>query len=152
MVEKAIEDQELELVHVEVVGSSKNSTVRIYIESEIGITHEDCSLVSRRVEDLLDENDPIESAYTLEVSSPGIERGLYSLKDFEKFADNSAKVKTDTAINGQRNFRGKIIGVKDELVVFDDKTNGVLEIPHSFVKKANLQFDIERELKQAKRR
>lgn len=150
--EKAVKSLALELVHVEIIGSGKNRTVRVYIDKEAGITHEDCSTVSHQIEQVLDTKDIIAEAYTLEVSSPGIERGLYSLKDFEKFKDSLAKVKTDAAINGQRNFRGTIVGTQGEEVVFDDKTNGTVNIPFSLIRKANLEFDIEKELKQAKKR
>ena len=150
--EKVVENQALELVHVEVASVGKGQTVRIYIDKEAGITHEDCALVSQAVEKMLDERDPIPGSYTLEVSSPGIERGLYSLGDFERFKGGQAKVKTHTAINGQRNFSGKIVEVRDEAIVFDDRTNGSVEIPYGYVKKANLEFDIEEELRQAKKR
>ncbi len=141
----------LELVHVEAVGTGNKKTIRIYIDKEAGILHEDCSAVSHGIEEILDSKDLISDAYILEVSSPGIERGLYSLADFEKFTNNSAKVKTDAAINGQRNFRGKIIGVEGEEVIFDDKTNGRVQIPYALVKKANLEFDLEGELQAAKK-
>ena len=119
--EKAITGQELELVHVEVVGSSKNSTVRIYIESEKGITHDDCSLVSRKVEELLDEDDPFENKYTLEVSSPGIERGLYNLKDFEKFADNLARLKLTQQLTDRETFVGKLSVLKIKMLCLTTK-------------------------------
>jgi ribosome maturation factor RimP len=87
------------------------------------------------------------SAYLLEVSSPGLERELYNLKDFERFAGNLAKVKTNQAVDGQRNFRGRIIGVEDEEIVFEDKTKGTVRFPYSAVAKANLEIDLQEELK-----
>lgn len=149
--ENVTEKLALELVHVEVAGSGKKKTIRIYIDKEAGILHEDCTAVSRGIEEILDSKDLVSDAYILEVSSPGIERGLYSLEDFEKFTDNLAKIKTDSAINGQRNFRGNIIGVENEEVIFDDKTNGKVQIPYGIIKKANLEFDMEKELKEAKK-
>lgn len=150
--EKFVEKLSIELVHIEIVNTSHGQTVRVFIDKENGVTHEDCSAVSFEIEKILDEKDLIPNAYTLEVSSPGIERGLYRLKDFEKFVDNLAKIRTHSAINGQRNFSGKIIKVRGEEIVFDDKTNGMVEIPFDFIKKANLEFDLEEELKQAKKR
>jgi len=149
LAEEAAEENNLELVHVEIVGSKKNQIVRIYIDKPDGIEHEDCSAVSTMVGDAIDERDLIASAHTLEVSSPGIERGLYSLKDFEKFSDNLAKVKVFSPVSGQRNFRGKIVGVEGEEIVFDDKTNGVIKFPYSNVAKAKLEIDIEEEIKRA---
>ena len=142
----------LELVHVEFAGVGHQAAVRIFIDKEGGVDHNDCSLISQDVERFLDERDPIRGRYVLEVSSPGIERGLYSAADFEKFSGQAAKVKTETAIGGQRNFRGTIISVEGGEIVFDDRTSGIVRIPWEFVAKANLEFDIERELKEAKKR
>lgn len=137
----------LEFVHSEVVGSKGSLTVRVFIDKPGGVSHEDCALVSRAMDAILDDDDLIPSAYILEVSSPGLERELYSLADFARFAGCMAKVKTRAAVNGQRNFRGKIVTVENEEVVFDDKTNGVVRFPYSAVVKANLEIDLEEELK-----
>lgn len=139
----------IELVHVDVAGA-RGETVRITIDKPEGITHEDCAKVSRHLEAILDAEDFIHSAYVLEVSSPGLERGLYKLSDYEKFAGNLAKLKTREAINGQRNFRGRIIGVENEIILFDDKTNGNVSIPFDIVSKANLEIDVEEELRRIK--
>ena len=144
------EESGLEFVHAETVGANKNLTVRVFIEKEGGVTHEDCELVSRNIEKILDDDDFIPSGYLLEVSSPGLERGLYSLKDFEKFAQHPAKVKTDKPIDGQKNFRGRIVGIESEEIIFDDKTKGTVRFPYSAVAKANLEIDLEEELKSKK--
>lgn len=138
---------EIELVHVDVLGAERSPTVRIFIDKPGGVTHEDCALFSRQIGDRFDQEDFISSAYLLEVSSPGLERQLYSLKDFEKFAGNLAKVKTNVAIGGQRNFRGRIKSVTGENIVFDDKTNGEVTFPYGAVAKANLEIDLEEELR-----
>lgn len=143
----AVREAHLELVHVELAGTGRTPTVRIFIDKEGGVTIEDCSDISLRVGKILDEEDFIPSAYTLEVSSPGLERGLYSLKDFERFAGQSAKVKTVEAINGQKNFRGKIVALDGENVIFEDIINGTVTIPYQTVKKANLEIDFEEEFK-----
>ena len=140
----------LEFVHAEIVGADKQLTIRVFIEKKGGVTHADCELVSRNIEKILDDKDFISSAYLLEVSSPGLERGLYNLKDFEEFIGNHAKVKTETAINGQRKFRGLIVGIEGEEVIFEDKTNGIVRFPYNIVSKANLEIDLEEELKRAK--
>jgi len=143
IVDQILEDKDLELVHVEVIGSSNKPTIRILMDKNGGIVHEDCSMVSLQVGDILDENDFISSAYVLEVSSPGIERGLYSLSDFKNFVGELAKVKTKIPIEGQRNFKGRIIGLSKEEIIFDDKTSGTVNFPFSIVKKANLEIDFE---------
>lgn len=143
----AADDNGFELVHVEVVGSEKQPIVRIFIDKPEGVTIDDCTTMSHTVGTILDAEDFISSAYMLEVSSPGLERQLYSLKDFEKFAGNLARVKTNVAINGQRNFRGRIKSVDGEEIVFDDKTNGEVHFAYNAVAKANLEIDIEEEFK-----
>jgi Uncharacterized protein conserved in bacteria len=143
----AAAEKNLELVHVEMVGAAGNPTVRIFIDKPGGVTLDDCSELSRSVEAVLDAEDFIPSAYTLEVSSPGLERGLYRLEDFERFAGNPAKVKTVEPVNGQKNFRGRIIEVKDGEIVFEDKTSGTVRFPYAAVAKANLEIDFDEELK-----
>lgn len=137
----------VEYVHTEIVGTKRNMVVRVYIDKPEGVTIEDCSLVSRDIETVLDADDFIPSAYTLEVSSPGLERGLYSLDDFRKFAGKKAKVKTTDAIDGQANFNGRIIEVENDEIVFDDRTNGTVRIPFNSVAKANLKVDLAEEFR-----
>ncbi len=144
---RAAEENNLELVQAQIVGVGRNVTVRVFIDKEGGVTHEDCSKVSRQIESEIDGEDFIPSAYLLEVSSPGLERELYSLKDFEKFAGNPAKVKTKTAIDGQKVFRGRIVRIEGEEIVFEDKTRGETKFPFDAVTKANLEIDLEQELK-----
>jgi len=144
------ERNDLELVHVQAKGAKNNMTIRVFIDKEGGVTHEDCVKVSREIETVLDAEDFIPSAYLLEVSSPGLERELYSLKDFEKFAGCAAKVRTHSPIDGQRNFRGRIVKVSGEKIVFEDKSHGDVSFSYSDVAKANLEIDIDKELKRAK--
>ena len=87
-------DNGVQLVHTEVAGPDNRPVVRIFIDKPGGVTHEDCSDLSLQMGTILDVEDFIHSAYTLEVSSPGLERGLYSRSDFERFAGNLARMKT----------------------------------------------------------
>jgi ribosome maturation factor RimP len=150
---RAAAENNLELVHVETVGNERQLTVRVFIdkpEAKTGnsaVTHEDCARLSLHLGTLLDVEDFIQPSYNLEVSSPGIERELFSLKDYERFAGHNAKIKTRRSIGNQRNFRGKIAAVKNEVVVFEDKTNGQIEIPLNIISKANLEVDWKNELK-----
>lgn len=142
-------ERNLELVHSEVIGSKRNPVVRVFIDKPGGVTHDDCVAVSRQIEAILDADDFISSAYLLEVSSPGLERGLYSLQDFEKFAGHPARVKTSVAIDGQKNFSGRITAVEGDEIVFADKTRGEARFPYAAVAKANLEIDLEEELKRS---
>jgi ribosome maturation factor RimP len=144
---RVAQEKGLEFVHAQIVGANRNLTLRIFIDKEGGVTHEDCSSFSREFETVLDAEDFIAATYLLEVSSPGLERELYSLKDFEKFVGSLAKVKTSQTIDGQKNFRGRIVNVEGEEVVFEDKTRGTVRFPYSAVAKANLEIDLEKELK-----
>lgn len=153
--ERVAAENNLELVNVEVVGSERQLTVRIFIDKtdesgKSAVTHEDCSAMSLHIGTILDVEDFITSAYTLVVSSPGIERELFKLKDYQRFAGHNAKLKTRQPIRNQRNFRGQIISVEGENIIFEDKTNGRVEIPFGIVAKANLEVDLSEELKRSK--
>ena len=137
----------VEFVHSEIVGSKRNMTVRIYIDKPEGVTLEDCSTVSRTIEAVIDADDFIPSPYVLEVSSPGLERPLFTIQDFEKFVGKKAKVKTSEAVNGQANFTGNITGIEGSEIVLEDKTNGTVRIPFDKVAKANLKVDLSEEFK-----
>jgi ribosome maturation factor RimP len=150
--ERVAIDHGLELVHAEVAGPEGKPILRIFIDKPDGVTHEDCSKVSLHVGTLLDVEDFIHSAYTLEVSSPGLERGLYKREDYERFAGRMAKLKSRVAINGQRNFRGRILGLKGDKVIFEDKTSGHVTVPFEAIVKANLELDVEEEFRRAKER
>jgi ribosome maturation factor RimP len=149
---RAAAERGVELVHVELAGGARSPVVRIFIDKPGGVTHADCSAVSTYVGTVLDVEDFIHAAYTLEVSSPGLERGLYGREDFERFAGRPARLKTRGAIGGQRNFRGRIVAVEGEEVVFEDKITGRVRVPLSEVAKANLEIDVEEEFRLAEER
>ena len=142
-------DHGLELVHAEVSGPENKPIVRVFIDKPQGVTHEDCSEVSLHLGTILDVEDFIHSAYTLEVSSPGIERGLYKRADYERFAGSLARMKTQKPIAGQRNFRGRLLGIDGEEVLFEDRTSGRVRVPLNTIAKANLEIDVEQEFRRA---
>jgi ribosome maturation factor RimP len=145
--EQAAIDHGLELVHTEVAGPDNKPIVRIFIDKLGGVTHEDCAEVSLQVGTVLDVEDFIHAAYTLEVSSPGLERGLYKKGDYERFAGSLAKLKTQRPINGQRNFRGRLVGLQGNDVLFDDRTNGRVMVPLESIVKANLEVNVDDEFR-----
>jgi ribosome maturation factor RimP len=149
---RAAAERGVELVHVELAGGARSPVVRIFIDKPGGVTHADCSEVSTHVSTVLDVEDFIHEAYTLEVSSPGLERGLYGRADFERFAGRLARIRTRGAVGGQRNFRGRIVAVEGEEIVFEDKTTGRVRVPLSEVAKANLEIDVEEEFRLAEER
>src|SRR5438034_7944045 len=129
LAEQTAIDHGLELVHAEVAGPEGHPIVRVFIDKPGGVTHEDCSEMSNHLGTVLDVEDFIHSAYTLEVSSPGLERGLYKPADYERFAGRTARIKLRVPLNGQRNFRGRIAGLDNDSVTLDDRTSGPVPIP-----------------------
>jgi ribosome maturation factor RimP len=145
--EQAAIDHGVELVHAEIAGPESSPIVRLFIDKPGGVTHDDCSKVSHQVSTVLDVEDFIHAAYLLEVSSPGLERGLYKKADYERFAGSIAKIKARSPIKGQRNFRGRILGIANDNVIVEDRTSGRVELPLDGIVKANLEADVESELR-----
>jgi ribosome maturation factor RimP len=130
----------LELVHWEAVGPPNKLVVRIYIDKPAGISHSDCERVSNQVGTLFDVEDIFPGHYLLEVSSPGIERGLYKPADFDRFTGSRVKLRTNEAIGGQRNFRGTLAGIANGIVSLDADGAGRIEIPYEKIAKANIEY------------
>jgi ribosome maturation factor RimP len=140
-IERIAAREGLELVHWEAVGPQNNFVLRIYIDKPGGVSHGDCELVSNQVGALLDVEDLIPNRYILEVSSPGIERGLYKKADYERFAGSRVKLRISEPLDGQRNFRGKLIGLVGESVSLDADGRGPIEIPYEQIVKANIEYE-----------
>ncbi len=119
-----------ELVGIEYLPSGKHSVLRIYIDREGGVTLDDCQSVSHQVSGILDVEDPIPGQFTLEVSSPGLDRLLFDAKDFERFAGHRVTIRNRLAIDGQRKFTGVLLGLEDDAVVIriDDDTEVLLPL------------------------
>ena len=147
--ERVAIDHGLELVHVEVAGPENKPIVRVFIDKPQGVTHDDCSEVSTHLGTILDVEDFIHASYTLEVSSPGLERGLYKRADYERFAGSNARMKTRQPIGGQRNFRGRLVALEGDEVIFEDRTNGRVRVPLDLITKANIEVDVEEELRRS---
>ena len=144
---KAAAENAAELVHVEIAGTKRDSVVRVYIDKDGGVSLDDCSRVSRSMEAVLDDEDLIPARYVLEVSSPGIERELYSLGDFEKFLGRLIKVKTRDAVDGQKTFVGPLLSVDGNKITVDDRTRGEVGFDYNDIVKANLKIDLSKEFK-----
>jgi ribosome maturation factor RimP len=132
-----VESMGFELVGVEFHGSEHHGVLRIYIDSEKGIVVDDCAEVSRQISALLDVEDPIEQAYDLEVSSPGIDRPLFKMEDYQRFSGSKAKIKLGVALNGRKNFSGILQGVENDQVLIE-VDNETFELPFHDIAKANL--------------
>jgi ribosome maturation factor RimP len=107
---------ELELFEVQFRREGHGWVLRVFIDSEAGVTLEDCSRVSRELSRYLDVEDFIDHAYHLEVSSPGLERPLRSVEEFRRYCGRKARVKVHEAIDGEKVFEGMIEKIEDELI------------------------------------
>lgn len=143
---EAAKENNVDFVHLAIAGTKRNQVVRVFADKEGGITIEDCSNVSRSIEQVMDAEDFMPGAYVLEVSSPGLDRELYSIEDFSKFAGKLARVKMKSDFEGPKALNGRILAVEGHDITFDDHTAGEVVFSYSSVAKANLKIDIEQEL------
>lgn len=139
LIEPTVNALGLELWGIEHVSQGKFSTLRIYIESDAGITVDDCEKVSRQVSAILDVEDPISGEYTLEVSSPGLDRPLFSLEQFESFAGSEVSVRLRSPLDGRRKFKGIITQVSEGAVCIE-VDGETFSLPHAEVEKANIVY------------
>lgn len=115
LVKPITEQLSCQLYHLEYVKEGHDNYLKIYIEKEDGrISLEDCEKVSRAVSDILDSEDPISDSYYLEVSSPGIERILYTDKHFERYIGSSVLIEISGLLNGKKKFEGELLGFNSE--------------------------------------
>ena len=119
LLEPVVTGMGYELVEVEYNPSTRHGVLRIYIDHEDGIQLDDCTDVSHQVSALLDVEDLIQGHYNLEVSSPGLDRPLTSIKDYQRFTGEMVKIKTAMAIDGRRNFKGRLCGIEGDEINID---------------------------------
>ena len=141
VLQAAIEDEGYEMIHMELALAGTRSVLRIFIDKPGGITLDDCRQVSERVSAILDVEDLIPVQYTLEVSSPGLDRPLLREQDYVRFQGRRARVRTRLAINGQRNFKGVLQRCQEGTVYLQEDDQGEpVPIPLENIQKANLLF------------
>ena len=116
LIEPAVTAMGFELVGVE-FHPGKNGVLRVYIDHEDGISVDDCQAVSHQVSGILDVEDPIRGQYSLEVSSPGLDRPLFQARDFDRFAGSEVSLRLLAPLNGRRKFKGILGGLRDGQVV-----------------------------------
>ena len=134
-----IEAQGLELLHVEFQPKGAGSILRIFIDKPGGVNLADCQRISKNASVLLDVDDDIPHKYTLEVSSPGIERPLFAAKDYRRYRGSEIQLVTIRKINERRKFRGTLLELENDLVSIECQ-DGIHSIPLEQVKKANLVY------------
>jgi ribosome maturation factor RimP len=138
LAEPLCESEQIELVYVQYQREPGGRILRVYIDKPGGVDLNDCMHFSRQLSDILDIYLEIDTSYSLEVSSPGTNRPLGRLQDFERFKGNMAKIKSTRAIDGQKNFKGVLLGVVDENIKLQAENNKNVEIPFADIVKARL--------------
>ena len=122
---------------IEFLSQGRHSLLRVYIDKEGGILIEDCEAVSRQLSGVLDVEDPISSEYTLEVSSPGMDRPLFVLEQYAAHVGEQVKIKLRSPFEGRRNFQGLLRGVEEQDVVVQVDDHEYL-LPIDLIDKANI--------------
>ncbi len=140
MVKPIADELNYEIYHIEYVKENGEYYLRIYIEKEGGITLNDCEALSRRVSDIMDEKDPIKEAYFLEVSSPGLNRNLFTESHYKRFVGREIMVKLTKAIDGKKNIKGILKEVNEENIIVEADT--LISIPKEKIKSANIEGEI----------
>jgi ribosome maturation factor RimP len=151
LLEAPIQALGYEVVELEFHPQGRGGLLRVYIDKEAGVTVDDCEIVSRQVSAVLDVEDPIPGAYTLEVSSPGLDRPLRKAADFARFTGTQVRIDLELPIEGRRRFAGTLRGCEADEVTIE--VDGVLhKLPLNGIGKARLVPDLGNELKHRKKR
>lgn len=140
LIEPVVEETGFRLVRV-VLGGGSGGGRRLQVMAERAdgsMNLEDCTMLSRRLSEFLDERDPIEGSYALEVSSPGLSRPLSRLEDFDKWRGSVARIELREAVDGHRRLRGRLSGVENESVSIEVEASQVVSIPASIISRACL--------------
>ena len=143
LAEPIILENGMELVDVEFVKEGPNWYLRIYIDKEDGIDLEDCQKISHLISDLLDKEDPIEQAYFLEISSPGIDRPLKKEKDFRKYEGHLVTVRTYSPVEGKKKLQGKLGAYHQDFLRLMPEPDKEIQIPWETISQVRLAWEEE---------
>ena len=136
--ERVASSEGIELVEVECKGNTGSRIVRVFIDKPGGVGHTDCELISRQVGTILDVEEVVPGRYTLEVSSPGLDRKLLKLSDYERFSGKKARLKLHRPVNGRRQFTGRLCGCERGDVALELDGKDVVRFPFTSVESARL--------------
>ena len=140
MVKPIADELNYDIYHVEYVKENGELYLRIYIEKDGGITLSDCEALSRRVSDLMDEKDPIKYPYFLEVSSPGLNRTLFTEEHYKRFIGREVMVKFTKSVDGKKNIKGILKEVNEDSIVVE--ADQLINIPKDKIKSVNIEGEI----------
>jgi len=135
--EPVVKGMGYDLIEIEHFPNPKHGVLRLYIDKEDGVNVDDCSSVSRQISALIDVEDPVSGQFNLEVSSPGSDRPLRRLVDFQRFVGSLVKLKTVMPLEGQRNFKGRLLEASEETVVIETDDEEI-SLPMSAIDKARI--------------
>lgn len=132
----------IEIVDVQLLGGGAHRMLRLFIDKPAGVTHEDCEMISQQLGTILDAEDVIPGGhYTLEVSSPGVERKLTRPRDFERFTGQKIKVVLRKPVEERKSWAGTLAGFADGIITLEPAPGKTLQFPLEQVEKANLKFE-----------
>lgn len=145
LAEPILTDRGLELVDVECRREARGQIVRVLVDREGGVDLESLAKLSRELSDHLDVGDVIEGAYTLEVSSPGINRPLRTADQFRRYVGKKVRVRTWAPVGGRRNFTGRLADVSDLAVRVEVEGGDEISIPFPEIERANYEHEFSAE-------
>jgi ribosome maturation factor RimP len=136
----------LELVHLTYRREGKNWVLRLMIDKEGGVSMDDCSTASQHMGAVLEVEDIIPHTYVLEVTSPGLDRPLFTADDYQRFSGRQAQIRTHRPVNGSRQFRGRLEGCSDDVVTLGLPEGGIVSLPLADIADGRLELDLDTEL------
>jgi len=139
--ERVGQSEGIEIVEVELKGGGKSRLLRIFIDKPEGVTHSDCESISHQVGTILDVENLLPGSYTLEVSSPGVERKLLKYKDFERFQGKKIKAILREPVENSRRWEGTLASCADGLITLEIAEGKSIRFPFEQVETANLKFE-----------
>lgn len=141
-IEPVASENDVEVVTVEVIGAKKSPVVRVYIDAEGGVSFQELTSAQEWLGELMDRIDPFPGAYTLEVSSPGIDRPLRTPEHFARFVGEEARIRCEAPVDGLSNFKGVLASADDDAVTIE--ADGVSHVvPYGNIRRANLVGKVE---------
>lgn len=147
-----VADEGLELIATEVVGSGSKTILRLVVDGPDGVNLDQCASVSRQASVMLDVEDPFRHHYTLEVSSPGLDRKLYGSDDFDHYVGRRVKIRMAPSYRDQRTVVGELLGRRNDVIRIFDDSGSEIELPIDEIFEARLEVDWASIMKEGKAR
>lgn len=144
LIEPIVRGLGYEAVGVELTGQGGRALLRVYIDRDGGVTLDDCERVSHQVSGVLEVESLLRGEYTLEVSSPGLDRPLFTLDQAGRYVGHRMKLRLFAPLDGRRKFKGRLTGIEDGVLVIEDEDEDeTWQVPWDRVDKANLEAEFE---------